>query len=88
MNYNRTTGQQWAQITSADGALTGLSFWMVKAIDGDAVLSKLTAREAPTDALTWITDATKTFYKDVEYTGSFTEITVTSGTVIIFLTGA
>lgn len=85
---NRTTGQQWMQITSADGALTGLSFWMVKAINGDGVLSVLTARQIPTNALTWITHATKNFYQNVEYTGSFTAITVTSGTFLIYLTGA
>lgn len=85
---NRTTGQQWKQITSADGALTGLSFWMLKSIGGTAVLSVLTARQIPTDALTWITHATKNFYENIEYTGSFTAITVTSGTVIIYLTGA
>jgi len=87
---NRTTGQQWMQIDSSDGKVTA-NFWMLKCIDtgqgATGVLSVLTARQAPTDALTWITTVTKDFYQDVEYTGSFTEITVTSGIFIIYLTG-
>jgi len=88
---NRTTGQQWMQIDSTDGAVTA-NFWMVKCIYGDqggdyGVLAALTASQAPTDALTWVTTVAKNFYTDVEYTGSFTAITVTSGIFIIYLTG-
>jgi len=87
---NRTTGQQWMQIDSTDGEVTA-NFWMLKCIydDGEyGVLETLTARQAPTDALTWITDASKNFYIDVEYFGSFTAIKVTSGIFLICLTGA
>jgi len=88
---NRTTGQQWMQIDSSDGAVTA-NFWMVKCIYGDqggdyGVLGTLTARQAPTNALTWITDASKNFYTGEEYTGSFTAITVTSGIFLIYLIG-
>ena len=53
---NRTTGQQWKQIDSTDGAVTA-NFWMLKCIYGDqggdyGVLETLTARQAPIDALT------------------------------------
>jgi len=89
---NRTTGQQWMQIDSSDGEVTA-NFWMVKCIyglqGGDyGVLATLTARQAPTNALTWITDTNKYFYTGEEYTGSFTTIEVTSGIFIIYLTGA
>lgn len=84
---NRGHNQQWRQIGTTSATLA-IKFYALSPVDGDAVLSVLTARGGDgtaTDALTWIDSATKTFYQDVYYPVSGTHIRVTSGKVIIYL---
>lgn len=81
-SMRRDSAQQWRQLGTTSGTVT-TNFYCVKPVDGDAVLSVLTARGS-VDALTWIDSATKTFYQDVEYFGPFTAIRVASGTVLIY----
>ena len=83
---NKTTGQQWRQLGTTPATVTQ-DFYCLKPINGDAVLSLLTNRTVPTNALTWIDSATKTFYEGVYYPGEFTAIRVSSGEVIIYFTG-
>lgn len=84
---NRDAAQQWRQIGTTSATLTGLNFWGFIPLDGDAVLSVLTAKHASStavNALTWVDNATKTFYQNTLYTGPFTAIRVTSGIVIMY----
>ena len=78
----KDSAQQWRQLGTTSATVT-TNFYLVQPIDGDAVLSVLTARGS-VDALTWIDNATKTFYQNVQYFGPYTAIRVTSGTVIIY----
>lgn len=79
----RNSAQQWRQLgTTAATVVT--NFYCVVPVNGDAVLSQLTAR-GNVDALAWIDSATKTYYQDVEYFGPYTAIRVTSGEVMICL---
>lgn len=81
----RDAAQSWRQLGTTSATVT-TNFYLVKPVNGDAVLSVLTARGA-VDALTWIDSATKTFYQDIEYFGPYTAIRVTSGTVLIYFKG-
>jgi len=85
---NRQGNQQWRQIGTTAATVVA-NFWMVTPVNGDAVLSVLTTQgpNGAQDALAYIDSATKTFYQDVEYAGSFTQIRVTSGEVIIYFRG-
>jgi len=85
---NRQGNQQWRQLGTTAATVVA-NFWMAIPVNGDAVLSVLTSQGpgGASDALAYIDSATKTFYQDVEYTGSFTQIRVTSGEVIIYLRG-
>jgi hypothetical protein len=73
---------QWRQLGTTSATIT-TNFHMVMPVNGDAVLSVLTARGA-TDGLTAIDSATKTFYQNVQYFGPYTAIRVSSGTVLIY----
>jgi hypothetical protein len=84
---NRGHNQQWRQLGTT-AATVAINFYAVMPVNGNAVLSVLTAYAgdgAATDALTWIDNATKTFYQNQYYPVPGTHIRVTSGTVIIYL---
>ena len=81
---NLQSAQQWRQLGTTAATVTD-NFWMVVPVNGNAVLSVL--NDHGTSALTYIDSATKTFYEGVQYTGSFTQIRVTSGTVIYYKRG-
>jgi hypothetical protein len=84
---NRGHNQQWSQLGTT-AATVAINFYAVMPVNGDAILSVLTAYAgdgAATDALTWIDSATKTFYQNQYYPVPGTHIRVTSGTVIIYL---
>jgi hypothetical protein len=85
---NRGHGQQWRQLGTTAATVTD-NFYAVIPVNGDAVLSVLTARTTAAgdsaSALTWVDNATKTFYLNQYYPGPFTAIRVTSGVVIIYL---
>jgi hypothetical protein len=85
---NRQQNKQWRQLGTTSATVT-VDFWLVSPVNGDAVLSVLNSKgpSGIVDELTSIDSATKTFYQDVEYPGSFTQIRVTSGEVIIYLRG-
>lgn len=78
----RDSAQQWRQLGTTSATVTA-NFYMVQPVGGNAVLSVLTARGA-VNALTWIDNATKTFYQDKEYFGPYTAIRVSSGTVLTY----
>ena len=86
--YNvRGHNQQWRQLGTT-AATVAINFYAVIPVNGNAVLSVLTAHAgdgADTSALTWIDSATKTFYQNVYYSVPGTHIRVTSGVVIIYL---
>ena len=85
---NRTKAQQWRQLGTTAATVT-TNIYAVIPVNGNAVLSVLTARAGAagdsTDALTWIDSATKTFYQNVYYPGPYTQIRVSSGVVLIRL---
>jgi ABC-type cobalt transport system substrate-binding protein len=84
---NRGHNQQWRQLGTTS-ATVAILYYAVIPVYGNAVLSVATARGGDgtaTDALTWIDNATKTFYQNVYYPISGTHIRVTSGEVIIYL---
>jgi hypothetical protein len=84
---NRGHNQQWRQLGTT-AATVAINFYAVIPVNGDAVLSVLTAFAgdgAASSALGWIDSATKTFYQNVYYPVPGTHIRVTSGTVIIYL---
>ncbi len=82
---NLTTAPQWRQLGTTSATVT-VNFYALEAVGGDAVLSQLT-ENAATDALAQIDSATKTFYQGVYYSGAYTKIRVSSGTVLIRLQG-
>lgn len=77
----RDSALAWRQLGTTSATVT-TNFYVVKPVDGNAVLSVLTARGG-VDHLAAIDSATKTFYDGVEYFGPYTAIRVTSGTVLI-----
>ena len=85
---NRQGNQQWRQLGTTSATVVA-DFWMLIPVNDNAVLSVLTTQgpDGAEDALSYIDSATKTFYQGVEYTGSFTQIKVTSGEVIIYFRG-
>jgi hypothetical protein len=85
---NRQQNKQWRQLGTTSATVT-VNFWMVKPVNGNAVLSVLnsTGPSGTVDELTSIDSATKTFYEGIEYTGSYTQLRVTSGEVIIYYRG-
>ncbi len=85
---NRQQNKQWRQLGTTSATVT-VDFWLMSPVNGDAVLSVLNSvgPNGTVDELTSIDSATKTFYQDVEYPGSYTQIRVTSGEVIIYLRG-
>lgn len=78
----RDSAQMWRQIGTTSATITA-NIYVVRPVNDDAVLSVLTARGG-VSALTWIDNATKTFYQDVEYFGPYTHIRVSSGLVLIY----
>lgn len=82
---NRSHNQKWRQLGTTAATVTQ-NFYALIPVNADAVLSVLTAKggDGTTNALTWIDNATKTFYKDKYYPGPFTTIRVSSGIVIIY----
>jgi hypothetical protein len=80
----RDSAQQWRQLGTTSATVT-VNFYCVEPVNGNAVLSVLTARGG-VDALAWIDSATKTFYDGKEYLGPYTAIRVTSGEVRIQMT--
>lgn len=85
---NRQQNKQWRQLGTTAATVTA-NFWMVVPVNGNAVLSVLNSHgpNGVVNELTSIDSATKTFYQDIEYTGSYTQIRVTSGEVIIYYRG-
>lgn len=85
---NRGHAQQWRQIGTTPATVT-VNFYGLIPLNGNAVLSVLTAKAFAagdsTDALTWVDNATKTFYQNTYYSGPFRAIRVSSGIVIIYL---
>lgn len=84
-SFRRNDAQSWRQLGTTSATVTA-NFYMVQPVGGNAVLSVLTARGG-VSALTWIDNATKTFYQDTQYFGPYTAIRVSSGTVVIYYTG-
>jgi hypothetical protein len=82
---NRSHNQKWRQLGTTAATVTQ-NFYALIPVDGDAVLSVLTAKggDGSASALGWIDNATKTFYQDKYYPGPFTHIRVSSGVVIIY----
>jgi hypothetical protein len=74
--------EQWRQIATTAAQSVHLSAFT--ALNGDAVISKLTFEDG-VDALGMWVGGTKTAYKDVLYTGRFKNITLTSGIVKVEL---
>lgn len=76
--------QQWRQLGTTTATVT-VNFYALEAVGGDAVLSVL--QEGTVNALAYIDSATKTFYQDKYYSGAFSAIKVSSGQVLIRLSG-
>ena len=77
----RDKALSWRQLGTTAATVT-TNFYVVEPVNGDAVLSVLTARGA-VNHLAAIDSATKTFYSGKQYFGPYTAIRVSSGTVLI-----
>lgn len=74
--------EQFRQIATT--AAQSVHFVAFKALNGDAVISKLTFEDGK-DALGIFVGGTKTAYQNELYTGRFKDITLTSGIVKVEL---
>jgi hypothetical protein len=70
--------EQFRQVATT--AAQSVHFWAFTAINGDAVIAKLTFEDGK-DALGMWVGGTKIAYQDRLYTGRFKDITLTSGIV-------
>lgn len=83
---NLQSAQQWRQLGTTAATVTD-NFYLFTPVGGNAVLSVLTNKQDGSNALLQIDSATKTFYEGRQYTGSFSQVRVTSGEILYYKQG-